>query len=304
MQGNPTNNNLGRHSEAIESYQKGLEFVHPVLEEVPAHVRGREVLANIYEKTGDVQAILGNLEAAHESKVSSLNIYETLAEEIPKNQSRQFAYSISLIKLGDITGNPNFSYLNNREEALRLYQSAERVLMPVYNENPENTDYIKYLGIVYERMGTIFEADQHLEKAIWCFEESMKLRQILAEIEHLNTEAVRDEAIAHEKMGDVYKHSEELEKSLDHYLEAHRLFAWLADIDPQNSMAKQSLAISHIHLGDLYYHAEQPSFEDKLQSQENFNDSKEILLDLKQTDNSNDRVDFLLGLIERRLQAM
>lgn len=176
--------------------------------------------------------------------------------------------------------------------------------MPVYNRDPGNTDYIKYMGIIYERMGTIYESGQHLEEATWCFEKSMKLRQKLVEMEPLNTEAIRNEAIAHEKMGDVYKHSEELKKSLDHYREAFRLFFWLADSDPQNSMARQSLAISHIHLGDLYYHPEQPSFGDKLQSQKNFNISKEILLGLKQADTPNSRVDFLLDLIERRLRAM
>lgn len=304
VQGNPTNNNLGRHSEAIISYRKGLAFVQTVLEEDSTQLRGREVMANIFEKTGDVHGVLGNLEAAHESKILSMNIYKTLAEEYPENPDRQFAYSISLIKLGDLTGNPNFSNLDDREEALRLYQSAESILIPVYTKDPENTNYIKYMGILYERMGTIYESERLLEEAIWCFEESMKLRQELAAKEPLNTEAVRNEAIAHEKMGDVYKHSGELEKSLYHYGEAFRLFSWLADADPHNSMAKQSLAISHIHLGDLYYHTEEPSFEDKLQSTKSFNHSKQILLDLKQTDTSNTRIDFLLGLIERRLQAM
>ncbi len=304
VQGNPTNKNLGKPSEALRSYQKGLASVRAVLEEDSTHVRGREVLANIYEKTGDVQATLGDPDSALENKTKSLGIYKSLADQFPDDPDRQLAHSISLIKLGDLTGNPNFSNLNDRQEALRLYKSAESVLLPVYSSNPGNTAYIKYMGIVYERMGSVYESEDLLEAAIWCFEESMKLRQKLAENEPMNTEAIRNEAIAYEKMGDVYKHSEELEKSLTHYMEAFRLFAWLADTDPQNSQARQSLAISHIHLGDLYYHPEQPSFGDRVQSREYFNHSKDILLNLKQTDSSNTRVDFLLGLIEQRLQAM
>ncbi|MCG2590596.1 serine/threonine-protein kinase [Rhodohalobacter sulfatireducens] len=304
VQGNPTNNNLGKHREAITSYQKGLEFVRTVLQEEPMQLRARQTMANIYEKTGDVQAVLGNIDTARENKIDSNAIYKTLADEFPDDPNRQFAYSISLIKLGDLTGNPNFSNLNELEEALQLYESAEEILLPVYSREPEDTDYIKYMGIIYERMGTIYETEQQLEEAIRCFEKSMELRKELVRKEPLNTEAVRDEAIAHEKMGDVYKHSEELDKSLDHYRNAHRLFKWLADADPQNSQAQQSLAISHIHLGDLFFHPEQPSFGDTLQSREHFNLSNEILLNLNQQDSSNNRVDFLMNLIDRRLQAM
>lgn len=304
VQGNPTNNNLGRHKEALLSYRKGMDLVQQVLDKNPMHSRARKIKANLLEKTGDVQGVLGDLEAARKSKSTSVTIYKSLAIEEPGDTGRQFAYSISLIKLGDLMGNPNFSNFNNREEALHFYQTAENVLMPVFNRNPQNTNYLKYMGIIYERMGTIYEAEQLLEEAIWCFEQSMKLRQKLAEMEPLNTEAVRDEAIAHEKMGDMYKHTKNLNKSLDHYRNAYRLFKWLVDTDPQNSMARQTLAISHIHLGDLYYHPEQPSLNRQVQSKEHFNRSKEILLDLKQNEKSNGRIDFLLGLIERRLQAM
>lgn len=304
VQGNPTNDNLGHHQESINSYQKGFSIAQSVIEQDSVNLRGREVLANISDKTGDVQAVLGNLETAKESKLASLNLYKSLADEYPEDQSRQFAYSISLIKSGDLMGNPNFSNLGDSKESLRLYKTAENLLLPIYNSEPETPNYIKYLGIVYERMGTIYQSENLLDEAIRSFDESMKLRQKLVETDPLNTDAIRDEAIAHEKMGDVFKHSDNLEKSLVSYQESFRLFSWLADTDPQNSMAKQSLAISYIHLGDLYYHPEQPSFDDKFQSRENFNHSKEILVDLKQTDSSNNRVDFLLGLIERRLQAM
>lgn len=304
VQGNPTNNNLGRPADALESYQKGLGFVQTVLDSEPDHLRGRELLAIIYEKTADIQGDLGNLTEAHEDMLNSMGIFKNLAEEFPENQNMQFSYAISLIKLGDLTGNPNFSNLGERGEALRIYQSAESVLLPIYHEQPDNVDYLKYMGILYERMGTIYESEQYTEEAAWSFEESMKLRQSLLERAPYNTEYLRESAISHEKMADVHKNQNQLEESLYHYTEAHSLFARLADADPRNSLAQRSLAISYIHLGDLFYHPIQASFNDKSESREYFNQSKKILTVLDVNDTSDTRVDFLLGLVDQRLATI
>jgi len=304
VQGNPTNSNLGRPTDALESYQKGLGFVQTVLDSEPDHVRGRELLANIYEKTADVQGELGNLSEAHASMLNSMGIYKNLSEEFPNNQYRQFSYTISLIKLGDLTGNPNFSNLGEREEALRIYQAAESVLLPIYNQQPNNVDYLKYMGILYERIGTVYESEQYIEEAIWSFEESMKLRQKLLERSPFNTEFLRESAVSHEKMADVFKNQNQLDRSLHHYMQAHSLFYRLAEADPENSLAQRSLAISYIHLGDLYYHPQQPSFNDKIESREKFDQSMKILTNLNKDNDSDTRVDFLLGLVEQRLAAM
>ncbi|MDZ7717568.1 MAG: protein kinase [Balneolaceae bacterium] len=304
VQGNPTNNNLGDHQEALLSYNKAIEIANTVLIQDSSNTRAREIMAMIYEKMGDVEGVLGELESAEQSQVASLNLYQSIAEQFPDDPSRQFSYAVSLIKLGDLMGNPNFSNLENPEESHRLYREAETILLPIYNRNPQNTRYIKYLGIVYERMGTMFEYEDRLEEAAWCFEESMKLRTQLVELEPMNTEAVRDKAVAHEKMGHILKQSHKLDEALTQYLESLEMFSWLAEIDPQNSQAQQSVAISYIHLGDLYYHPDDPSFDDPAQSREYFKQSKEILLDLAENDTANTRTDFLIGLVNRRLDAI
>ena len=304
VQGNPTNSNLGRPSDALESYQKGLGFVQTVLNSEPDHIRGRELLATIYEKTADVQGELGNLSKAHASMLNSMEIYKNLSEEFPGNRYRQFSYTISLIKLGDLTGNPNFSNLGEREEALRIYQSAEMVLLPIFNDQPDNVDYLKYMGILYERIGAVYESEQYIEEAIWSFEESMKLRQRLLERAPFNTEYLRESAISHEKMADVHKNQNQLKESLYHYTEAHALFTRLADSDPENSLAQRSLAISYIHLGDLFYHPDQPNFNDKSESRKKFDQSMKILTNLNKDNVSDTRVDFLIGLVERRLASL
>jgi len=304
VQGNPTNNNLGRPEDALESYRKGEVFVQSVLRSEPGHLRGRELLAIIYEKTADVEADLGEIAEAHEHMMNSVNISKNLAEEFPENKYRQFAYAVSLIKLGDLTGNPNFRNLDNKDEALKLYKSAENVLLPVYNDEPGNTDYIKYMGIVYERLGVIYYYKKYIDEAIWCYEESMKLRQELLRKAPNNTDYVRDIAVAHEKIADVHKDQNQLDTSLHHYMEAHSLFTRLAGSDPENSTAQRSVAISYIHLGDLFYHLEQPSFKNKAESISYFHESKKILSSLDRKNTSTTRDDFLLGLIEQRLAAM
>jgi non-specific serine/threonine protein kinase/serine/threonine-protein kinase len=304
VQGNPTNNNLGRPADAMASYQKGFNAINEFLKSDPDHTRGRELLAIIYEKTADIHGEFGNLNEAHDSIMHSVNIYRSLAEEFPDNDYRQLTYSISLIKLGDVTGNPNFSNLGDRDEALNIYKSAENVLLRLFNQNPDNAVYLKNMGIIYERLGTVYESEQQMEEAIWCFEESMKLRQDLLQMAPNNTEYLRESAVSHEKMADVFKNLNQLDRSLQHYMQAHSLFKRLAEADPENSLAQRSLAISFIHLGDLFFHPQQPSFNNKTESREHFNQSKSILLDLNKNNSPNTRDDFLLGLVDQRLSAM
>lgn len=304
VQGNPTNNNLGRPSDAMVSYQKGFNAINEVLKSDPDNTRGRELLAIIYEKTADIHGEFGNLNEAHDSIMHSVNIYKSLAEEFPENDYRQLTYSISLIKLGDVTGNPNFSNLGDRDEAISIYKSAENVLLPLFTENPDNAVYLKNMGIIYERLGTVYESEQQMDEAIWSLEESMKLRQDLLQMAPNNTEYLRESAVSHEKMADVFKNLNQLDRSLQHYMQAHSLFQRLAEADPENSLAQRSLAISFIHLGDLYYHPQQPSFNNKSESREHFNQSKSILVDLNKNNSSNTRDDFLLGLVDQRLSSL
>jgi eukaryotic-like serine/threonine-protein kinase len=304
VQGNPTNANLGRQNDALDSYKNGLDLLEEVLRTDPDHVIASQIYANIYEKKGDVQGSLGQLEQAEASHRYSVEVYRRLAERFPGQPERQIAYSISLLKMGDLLGNPNYPNRGKADEALDVYMESKEILLAVRASNPQNAQVVRPLGLIFERIGTMHESRRDFDNALVSFRESMELRIRYAELNPANTDAIRDQAVAYEKMGLMYRQAGNLDAALDHYQKSFEIFKWLAETDPRNLQARQSLAISYIHLGDLAYHPDRLSFNKRELARSHFEISRELLNINLQVDSTNNHTRNLLNLIEHRMSVL
>lgn len=304
VQGNPTNANLGRQNDAIVSYKNGLDLLEEVLRTDPDHVIALQIYANIYEKMGDVQGSLGRLEQAEATQRYSVQVYRQLAQRFPGHPDHQIAYSISLLKLGDLLGNPNYPNRGKEDEALDVYMESKDILLAMTASDSQNVQVIRPLGLILERIGTMHEARRDFDNALVSFRESMELRTRFAELNPANTDAIRDQAVAYEKMGLMYRQSGDLDSALDHYQKSFEIFRWLAETDPRNLQARQSLAISRIHLGDLAYHPDRLSFNERELARSHFEISRELLNINLQVDSTNNHTRNLLNIIEQRVSAL
>lgn len=298
--GNPTTSNLGRSQDALENYDKALEQLNSVQSlhvESRAYTRERAV---ILEKKSDVLASLQRLEEAEELQRESVSLFRQMMNQDSNGES-EFSYAVSLLKLGDLMGHPNFPNLGMPDSSMTLYKEAEAILDRLYRQTEKSVRVVQYNGIIHERIGVIYEQLAQTNSSIEHFEKSMELREEFIELDPMNLDAIRDKAVSLENLAKVHLQTGNLSEAEKRFKESFQTFQWLYNSDPTNYSAIQSLAISHIHLGDLAYHPDRPSYNRVDESRDHFLESKNLLTRLITIEPSNSRTQFLLDLVERRL---
>ncbi|NBC15798.1 MAG: protein kinase [Bacteroidetes bacterium] len=251
--GNPTNPNLGHTERALASYRKGLDVLEraTVLRGAARPPAAHVAKAELYESLGDVLGARGDLAAADSMIQTAVVSYQQLAAAHPDSIPHQVRYAVGLIKRGDLAGNDNFNNRGDPATALGAYQQALPLLERSRRLAPENPRPFRLHGLIYERLGTIYEQQDSLRAALAAYRRSLELREAFVTAYPNHVEGQRDLAVAYEKMADMYVHQRRPAEALRHYRQAHRLFEALLEADPQNASARVTLAISHLHQGDV-----------------------------------------------------
>ena len=251
VQGNPNNANLGDTAGALQSFDKAQRLMSPLLAANPLDAQSRRLLALAEEKMADVLAVQGNLPGAVENARRSLAAFEEIANANPSDVAAQRSVAISHLKNGDVLGNPNFANRGDTQAALAEYGTALNILQKL--PRPEGDDFKteRMIGVVEERLGTMFETAHDVAAARQHYESSCAIRLRLAEQQPHNFDVVRDAAVAHEKIANVLTTAGDLNGALAERQRSLAIFQQLAESDPRNVFAQQSLAVSYMHLADL-----------------------------------------------------
>jgi len=175
IQGNPNVSNLGDTRGALASYRKALTLGEDVARQDPDDLEARRSLAVIHEKRADVQAWTGDLAAAKVSATTALALFEELARERPGELLHRFSFAISLVKMGDLAGNPSFPNLGRPDEAVGFYRRSAALLDELAAAYPQDVGVRRYRGLAAERMGTVLLSAGDLEGATDAFRESFEV---------------------------------------------------------------------------------------------------------------------------------
>ncbi len=297
VQGNPTNANLGRTQDALESYHKAIS----ILESSAATSAEKQLPQAITrERLSDVEAASGDLEAADASMQEAVAGYREIANREPSNHESQIRYAIGLIKQGDLQGNPNFPNLGDAAAALEGYRAALSILNDVHTADSTNSRAFRLLGLIEERLGTIYAVtDNHLQ-ALEAFRRSLAIRQKYADARPNDLDALRDLAIGHEKIGLAAEIFGDLDEAEGRLRRATAIFRRLAEADSQNAQGWRSLAVSLLHEGDVAARIDSsgravpPQYEEALH----------ILQELQETNPANTHTRDLISEVESRLAEL
>jgi serine/threonine protein kinase len=249
--GNPNNNNLSDTAGAMRSYRKALAIAEHLVATNPKDDKARRFVAVLLEKIADVQAVTGDVTVTIEIAQKSLAGFKALAEAAQGNADARQSLAISYLKVGDISGNPNFINNGNQAAAMQNYRLSADIWESFYASDPTNSKVRRMLGVIYERIGTMQETAGNMDDALDTYRKSQAIRESFAADYPIDTDAVRDAAIAHEKIGNVMAAKGELNEALASRRKSLEIFEKLEKADPLSVNAKQSLAISYYHLGDL-----------------------------------------------------
>jgi tetratricopeptide (TPR) repeat protein len=193
--------------------------------------------------TGDLAEALAQCETSRRLFV------QIAAGPAPTTDDRLQA-GVARIKLGDLLGNPNLPNLGRPDEAMAHYEEALAALRALDAAVPNNQRVRRYVGLDFERLGTMHEAAGRWAAAREAYHQSFEIRHALAAAAPQHTDIQRDLAIGFEKLGNLQRAEGDLEAAILSYRGALAQFELLLKADPSNVTADRSVAISREKLGD------------------------------------------------------
>jgi tetratricopeptide (TPR) repeat protein len=141
----------------------------------PENAGWRRDLSVSYEKLGDVQQAMGDLDGALKSFSDDLAIAAALSASDPDNAQRRWDLSISYEKLGDVQ-----QARNDLNGALNAYREALVIREKVSGSDPGNVGWQRDLAVSLERVGATLTRQGDATGAIAAFEQALVVYRGLA----------------------------------------------------------------------------------------------------------------------------
>lgn len=248
VQGDPTRASLGDLGGAVASYQEAIAIAERLLATDPGDMRARRTWALAHEKLGDARAWTGAVAEGVTHADQALGGYRTVAEAFPDSSRHQLSVAISLVKLGDLSGNPNFPNLGRLDASVEHYQAALAILdTPALREAP-SWGTRRYGALVDERIGSIERARSRYPEARAAFERSLAVRRRLASEDPTNNDARRDVGVTEQNLCEVHLALDEAVLALPLCREALAVYEELHRGDPSNAQGVRDVAIGSFSL--------------------------------------------------------
>jgi tetratricopeptide (TPR) repeat protein len=251
VQGHPTTANLGDSAGALESYRKALTIAEALVATHPTYAQARHALAVIYQKLSDMQAWTGDVPGAVATGHKSLALFAALAEADPKNVPARQALAQSHIKLGDVLGHPLLPNAGDLAGALRQYRLALELYQALAVVDATNLTTRRYLGLTYERLGAILQAQGEFATALDTYRTSLALREAFAADYPTHADGRRDLGVGYDKIGDALFLMGDLPGALAHYRQALPIYEALVAADPKNANARRTVAVGYERLAKV-----------------------------------------------------
>jgi non-specific serine/threonine protein kinase/serine/threonine-protein kinase len=242
-QGHPNSPNIGDTAGALASYRRAIELAERVSAGGPSGDVSR-TLAMAHRKLADVLAITGDLDSALTHATTSQRLFDAIGATAGAPVDDRLQAAIAEIKLGDLTGHPNFPNLGRPADSLPRYQSALATLRRLAVEAPDHVRVRRYVGLTLERIGALHENARRWTDALEAYQQSFEIRAALAKTERPQVDVLRDLAVAYEKLGNVQRFTGQRDAALANYRSALEQFVRLASMDPSDSNSARSAAIS------------------------------------------------------------
>jgi serine/threonine protein kinase/tetratricopeptide (TPR) repeat protein len=250
VRGHPTTANLGDSAGALECYRKAQTIAEALVVTHPTYAGARHALAVLYQKLSDMHAWSGDIDGAVTMGHKSLALFTALAEAAPLDLEARQALALSHLKMGDVLGNHHFPNAGDLPGALQQYRLSEAMLQALAAANATNLLTRRYLGLIYERLGTILKMQGDLAAALDSYQTSLTRREAFTADYPSHADGRRDLGIGYEKIGDVLLLMGELPGALARYRQSLPIFEALAAADPQNAVARRGVAISYGKLAE------------------------------------------------------
>ncbi|MFN2316745.1 MAG: protein kinase [Gemmatimonadales bacterium] len=243
VQGDPTRASLGDLVGAEASFRRANAIAAALVAAAPRDWRARRTLALVQEKLGDVRAWRGEVGEGVAHATEALALYRSIAAAWPDSSRHQLSVAISLVKLGDLSGNMNFPNLGNPDRAVEHYQQARRRLTSPPLADAPSWGTRRYLALVDERIGTVHRTRARFDEAREAFTRSLEAREVLAREEPAHLDARRDLGVTRQNLCEVHLALGDPDPALRLCREALAIYQEQHEADPSNAQGLSDVAI-------------------------------------------------------------
>jgi eukaryotic-like serine/threonine-protein kinase len=257
VQGHPNHPNLGDLTGARASLGRALTLAQAVRDRDPSDRDARHTLAYIQETFGDVEAWTGDVADGVAFIRDAVANRRFVADARPEAVVPRGRLAVAMLKLGDLLGHGAFPNLGDTHGAMARYDTALYLLRTVHPDSAQLPSVRRYIGVLHERRGRMFEDEQRFEAALEELDVSRAIREQLAREAPDDVHIVRDAGIARERLCSVYLRQGDADRAVHHCQAAVDVFRRLEAADPEDvtsratvAVGRRTLALAHDARGD------------------------------------------------------
>jgi non-specific serine/threonine protein kinase/serine/threonine-protein kinase len=242
--GLPSQANLGKSGEALESYRKALEIEQQLAGADAGNTALQLDIARVYNRvcrvqqsTGAFQESVGACQAAERIHQEQIRLHpddEVMRAELATTeQNLSGAYG----QLGDWK-----NALDKRTEAMRVFEE-------LYRAHPENESYLFELATAYHRMAGLQEQRAQYSDAHTNAARAVALFEELSARHPKDPRQRLDWTFAQQRLGSILISEGDLQGALDAFQKVLPIREQLCALDPNDARAQSNLANSHAAIG-------------------------------------------------------
>jgi serine/threonine protein kinase len=229
--------------ELLENARQGLRAL---LREAEGQGDPDSTLVWSHLRTGDVELVLGNTQAARQHYEAGHELAGELAQADANKALAQRDLSACFERLGNVT-----LQLGKTKEALHFYQKCSQILQRRAEADPKNAQAQRDLSVSFIKLGDVKLQLGQAKEALDYYQRDLEVSQRLAKADPNNAPAQRDLSFSFDKLGDVMLKLDRTKEALDFYQKGLEVRQRLARADPNNTQAQRELSFSFNKLGDV-----------------------------------------------------
>jgi tetratricopeptide (TPR) repeat protein len=147
-------------------------------------------------RLGDVELILGDVQAALREYTTGYDLAMRLAKDDPRNSQAQRDLSVSYAKLGDVT-----LRLGKTDEALGFYNKGLEIDLKWSKDYPKNALVQRDLSVRYNKLGGVALKQDRTGDALDSYNKGLEVRLKLAKDDPRNSQAHTDLFVSYWYLG-------------------------------------------------------------------------------------------------------
>jgi non-specific serine/threonine protein kinase/serine/threonine-protein kinase len=256
VQGHPQYSNLGRPTEALNSYRKALVLRARIGRRTS---KERLQLAQTYRVVGDLLETTGDTAAAVAQYRASIAELEQLVALEPSNQAFRRDLAIAYSSLADRLGNPVFQHLGDPKQAQELYVRALAIFERLAAEQPGELRPRRNVALVYERVAGLAAANGDLRAAEQTAAKAVAMHERNHQDPRATPQHQRDLSTSLQFLGSYLVAQGRLDEGLQYIERSLKLSERLLAGDPENTMFRTDVAVAHTRIGALLAHPDYAS---------------------------------------------